>query len=298
MRQALLLNDSLVESPNPVTFNLCQYIRKIRCTSFVVSLFIPPLFAALFGSYSSIIYIIAGLYGIIFNIYACNNFRLLFNLKKEVDYHSRLNDEFKMERQEIDLAIKQLSIANNSLDETHQSLAINNLKMVDIIGRFHKLEQELTSINGQSQEQLSSLITKACDTKTKFYDILLHQQRQILWKIFDRLEASNDKGITKQDYETFYQLLPKEYQDRFDRLGGFQTILKVCATKSNIDCDENYIDAQDFVHVLDVYAQMHVENVDITFKIEKKRSNKISIDGMEELDFIRKVTILDKKRIE
>lgn len=281
----------------------CQWIRsdtfkKIKLTWFFISIFIPIiLFAAYYilETYDEIIYIIAGAYGILFNIYGFNHFRLLFNLKHEVDAYTKLNDQFRMERQEIDSEINKLSKAGDELNQTHVKLHTNNLKMVDMIRKFESLEQQLTSINAESYDILTNISSKSHHIKDKYYDISLQQQRNILWKVFDRLERSSSRGLTKQMYEEFYGLLPVEHQQRFERLGGFQGLLQM----SHGGASRSYIDADDFEKALDIYAQMHVENCDIKFRIEKRKSSKTqqSVSGKAP-KYVRKVTILEKKRTE
>ena len=269
--------------------------KNTKFTYFFVSLFIPPIVALLYSilvSYDDIIYIIAGIYGILFNIYAFNHFRLLFNLKREVEHFTKLNVRFKSEREQIDGEINKLSKGREALEETHQHLHTNNLQMVDMIRKFEVLEEQLSTINVTSVAKISDISVKATKLKSKYYDISLQQQRNILWRIFDRLEKGNEKGISKQDFDEFYSLLPSEHQKRFDRVGGFEALLKISDTPS-----KDFVDSQDFEKALDVYAQMHVENCDIKFRINRIKSKGTEIHHHRgQLKFIRSVTIIEKKR--
>eukprot|EP00483_Globobulimina_turgida_P009641 UN09660 len=164
--------------------------------------------------------------------------------------------------------------------------------MVDMIKKFDNLEDQLDALNMSNNEKVTEIGHKADKLRGKYYDISLQQQRNILWKIFERLEITGitKRGLTKEDYETFYELVPKQYQERFDRLGGFPALLQMSSKPH-----KNYVDAKDFERALKIYAKMHVENVDLVFKFDP-----LVLQGKTQLkkgpSYLRGVTIIDEKK--
>ena len=255
--------------------------KKLKILYFFISIFIPFIIAIYYFIFEQHVigYIIAGIYAILQSLYGLNHFRLLFNLKNEIDKFENGNNAFKYQRKELNVQINRLSQGKTELKYTHKKLQESNLKMIDMIKKFEHLEKELNLINATNYNEITNISKKTNQLKSKYYDISLQQQRNILWRIFNRLEfhGENKKGITKDDYLIFRDLLPTEHRQRFDRLGGFQTLLKISDNKN-----KNYIDSEDFEKALDIYAQMMVENADIKFKIDR-------------VEAVRKVTIIERK---
>eukprot|EP01084_Bolivina_argentea_P171793 297629_1 len=254
---------------------------KINVIFFYISILVPFILAFYYFTMHEYAtsYVVAGIYGICASLYGMNHFRTLFNLKNEIDSYTNLNGTFRKQRLELNEDIKQLHEGTKELKTTHNHLHMSNLKMIDMIRKFESLEDQLDALNVSNNEKLTAIGDRADKLRHKYYHISLQQQRNLLWKLFDRLERKGviKQGITKEEYKEFYNLLPKEYQDRFDRLGGFKGLLTACGTSSN----NQSIDVKHFESALSVYAKMHVDNADVVFKLDAKT---------------RKVTILSETR--
>jgi len=84
--------------------------------------------------------------------------------------------------------------------------------------------------------------------------------------------------INEETYAGFYDMVPIEYQTRLDRLGGFDYLLQLVPENPH-----RYIDVDTFGTALDVWAQMHVENCDIQFKVIKKVSGNNQVQQSVEI---------------
>eukprot|EP01084_Bolivina_argentea_P184615 318400_1 len=272
-------------------------LSKLNIIFFLISILVPFIigFCYFILHESSSAYIISGLWGISFSLYAMKRFRKLISLKAKVDTYNGLNSKFRNERNELNHQLKFLKQGVDGLQTTHDRLHLSNLKMVDMIKQFQTLEDEMNTLNIKNNQQITKIGQTADKLRSKYYDISLQQQRGILWKLFDRMEGRNKKGITENDFKQFYKLVPKEYKDRFDRLGGYPEMLKM-SSRSH----KNYIDARDFGRALSVYARMHVENVDLVFKLDDiKEQNELSeMDEIQEQPMLLRgsnFTILEKR---
>eukprot|EP00483_Globobulimina_turgida_P009323 UN09342 len=65
--------------------------------------------------------------------------------------------------------------------------------------------------------------------------------------------------MTKVEFAKFAECLPEQYQKRFARLGTFD----------NLSNHKNILEYADFEVVLDVFAEMIVDDVDIDLEIVK-----------------------------
>mmetsp|Transcript_45692 Transcript_45692/g.73132 ORF Transcript_45692/g.73132 Transcript_45692/m.73132 type:complete len:388 (+) Transcript_45692:32-1195(+) len=285
----------------------CEYLSTDTCSKlsfiyFFVSIFVPFIIAFYYFALDEYrdAYIVSGIFGFATCVYASNHFRTLFALKNEIDNYSTYNDVLQSERKKFNQEISVLKKGRMKLGQTHNQLQMNNLKLCDMIQKFEAIEQQLNSINATNYEELSQVGDKAKHLKGKYYDISIQQQRNILFKIFDRLQLRSEhkKGLTRDDYDLFYSLLPTEHKERFERLGGFDALLKMSESQ-----DKGYVDSDDFAQALDVYATMQVENCDITFKIDRVPSGAATEEagdgqtqGQRVPKYMKKVTILTKKK--
>lgn len=117
-------------------------LRWLRSRHIIVaiSIFVPPVLAILYFSYDpEVIFIISGVYGILFNLYLLNRFRILIGLRYAVNITHSLNMEFRNESRALALDVKELGDARMAIQDTQRALHENNLKIMDMIQRFDQL---------------------------------------------------------------------------------------------------------------------------------------------------------------
>lgn len=265
----------LINGEHESNETFCEFLKgsKANFLYFFIALFVPPVLAIyiFIGDEESFSngYIISGIFGISTSLYGLNHFRLLFKLKHEVDAYTTKNELFKTERIQIKNQIDKLSSCNSILKNKRDSIHQSNLKMNNMIRDLDAMEDRLRALGKQTKGNLKGIGKRTNKARNKYYDIAVCQQKTLLSKLFQRLErrGTNEKGLDRDDYKIFCGLLPKEYQDRFERLGGFEAWCEISGNK------KDYIDKEDFTKGLEIYAQMHVENSDIAFKIDKTKLN-------------------------
>eukprot|EP00485_Elphidium_margaritaceum_P012535 CAMPEP_0202690238 /NCGR_PEP_ID=MMETSP1385-20130828/5281_1 /ASSEMBLY_ACC=CAM_ASM_000861 /TAXON_ID=933848 /ORGANISM="Elphidium margaritaceum" /LENGTH=376 /DNA_ID=CAMNT_0049345475 /DNA_START=28 /DNA_END=1158 /DNA_ORIENTATION=- len=276
----------------------CEWLKtdtfkKIRFLYFFISIFVAPILALWYyiSEEPAHAYVLIGIYALITTAYAMNHFRFLFSLKEQIDRYESKNLQFSEERVKLEQSIEELGSGRRQLSDEHHNLQQANLQMLDMLQKFRFLEKELNNMNAYNYNELNNLNSKSQHIRTKYQNTCLQQQRNILWRIFNRLQRSGrSEGISRDEYNAFERLLPDEHRMRFQRLGGFNGLLSMSGSP-----DTEYVDADDFTQALDVYATMMVENVDITFRIDRVSVPQQQNTHDAQPKYARKVTILEKK---
>eukprot|EP01083_Nonionella_stella_P193168 713716_1 len=268
-------------SPNSTCNNLYKYIThkplsKLPFLYFCISIIIIILLSIWHFMDSDTPFIIAGIFGILTSVYALNHFRILIHLKIEIDKFHKLNRHFSSENALLSHQVYKLSSECNELQDTHNKLAVINLKTKENNQKFHALQKSLRAVNYDNIKGINSIRNKVTKISSDWNDKVLQRERDVLYKIFERFEhlhGNESEGLSREHFDEFLTMIPSAYKLRFDRLGTFEKLAR----------GKCYIDFKDFGACLDVFATMHVENIDIEFEIQEISDDEKEMDIMPTL---------------
>ena len=231
---------------------------------FVGAICAPFLFAAWYHyNHSETVYIVSGIFGVCLSLYAFNNFRRLLKLRSAIDKYSKLNLVFQAENLSLQHEVDRLSKAKSGLKAVHIRLTDLNEKQKQNLKTFREVEENMKVANLDNIKGINGIRDRADHIYQRWKHVQKQRQRDLLFTVFNRLENSQ-MGINQQDFDQFVSMIPADYKMRFDRLGTFEKIAG----------GNEYIDIEDFILCLDVFAEMKVDDVDIDFEIKLMRTTK------------------------
>eukprot|EP01083_Nonionella_stella_P239788 838914_1 len=225
---------------NPKTFvSAITFVTSLTCV-----LLVGIAYSVKFHPVSC--YFIAGIAGIVSNLYGFCHFRTLMNLKKEVDVYSNNNIKFQAENTLLTKEVNRFSSAKDELKDTRGRIR-DAIKRQEVnLKKFRQLNVNLEATGKQNLELLGNLNSMASRMETKWKDQLFSKERKILHVCFDRFDWENNlDGITRKQFTEFKLTLPMEYQLRLTRAGDWKTIAG----------DDGILQLDEFVELLDNFAQ-------------------------------------------
>eukprot|EP01084_Bolivina_argentea_P096113 172789_1 len=229
---------------NPKTFvSAITFVTSLTCV-----LLVGIAYSVKFHPVSC--YFIAGIAGIVSNLYGFCHFRTLMNLKKEVDVYSNNNIKFQAENTLLTKEVNRFSSAKDELKDTRGRIR-DAIKRQEVnLKKFRQLNVNLEATGKQNLELLGDLQSMADKMETKWKAGLISKERKVLHVCFDRFEWEVDyDGITREQFTQFKMTLPPEYQLRLTRAGGWNSIVG----------DDDILQLDMFVELLDNFAQDLVE---------------------------------------
>jgi len=212
-------------------------------------------------------YFVAGVAGIVSNLYGFCHFRTLMSLKKEVDVYSTNNKKFAEENGLLSAEVSRFSTAKDELKDTRTRISEAIKRQEVNLGKFRLLNQNLQATGKQNLEILGNINEMAQKMENKWREELIKKERKILHVCFDRFEWEDDAdGITREQFTQFKLTLPMEYQLRLTRAGDWQQIAG----------DDGILQLDEFIELLDNFAEDVAEQ-----KHEKRVSSAINPDDLK-----------------
>eukprot|EP01083_Nonionella_stella_P072852 196581_1 len=215
-------------------------------------------------------FFVAGVAGIVSNLYGFCHFRTLLNLKKEVDAYSTNNKLFKEENNLLLTEVDKFTKTKEALKATSKSIK-DSIKRKEIsLVKFRQLNTNLEATGKKNLEILKDLNQMAEAMENRWKEQLVAKERKILHICFDRFEWEGDNdGISREQFTQFKLTLPLEYQYRLTKAGDWETIAH----------GDGILQLNEFQTLLDNFAQEVV-----TTKHEKRMS---SMDEIHKSDLDR-----------
>lgn len=209
-------------------------------------------------------YFVAGIAGIVSNLYGFCHFRTLMNLKKEVDVYSTNNKKFQEENSLLSAEVNRFSHCKTELKDTSHRIR-DAIKRQEVnLSKFRQLNVNLQATGKQNLEILGNLNEMAKKMENKWKEQLYSKERKILHVCFDRFEwEDNADGITREQFTQFKLTLPMEYQLRLTRAGDWKEIAG----------DDGILQLDEFVELLDKFAMEEVDQKDIKAISQKSNDN-------------------------
>mmetsp|Transcript_56727 Transcript_56727/g.90352 ORF Transcript_56727/g.90352 Transcript_56727/m.90352 type:complete len:452 (-) Transcript_56727:930-2285(-) len=205
-------------------------------------------------------FIVAGILGAAICIYAVKHFHTLIGLKQQIDSFGALNMKFIREQRAVSREVDRVTAAVHTLRDTRNRIQASTEQNRQNLEAFQELQDHMQAYGKQSLDELGTLQLKSKQIAKKWHDQLFQHQSNLLHTVFDRMERQGSRmGMTQEEFNEFELQLPGTYRERFDRLGTFHQLSK----------NDSLIDYSDFREVLDLFAEMATDDVDIDFKIEK-----------------------------
>eukprot|EP01083_Nonionella_stella_P239790 838916_1 len=225
---------------NPKTF--VASITFISSLSAVVALGI----SYAIGFHPNTCFFVAGIAGLVSNLYGFCHFRTLLSLKKEVDTYTQNNRRFAEENNNLQTEVNRFKHAKDELKDTRMRIK-DSIKRQEVnLGKFRRLNENLEATGKKNLEILGGLKEMAEKMENKWKEELVKKERKILHVCFDRFDWENNlDGITRKQFTEFKLTLPMEYQLRLTRAGDWKTIAG----------DDGILQLDEFVELLDNFAQ-------------------------------------------
>eukprot|EP00484_Ammonia_sp_Unknown_P027909 CAMPEP_0197047668 /NCGR_PEP_ID=MMETSP1384-20130603/23127_1 /TAXON_ID=29189 /ORGANISM="Ammonia sp." /LENGTH=303 /DNA_ID=CAMNT_0042479641 /DNA_START=132 /DNA_END=1043 /DNA_ORIENTATION=+ len=212
-------------------------------SSIVLLLFLGVGYAIKFHPNSC--YFVAGIGGIVSNVYGALHFRTLMSLKKEVDTYSSNNKKFAEENGQLSGEVNRFTTAKDELSDTQKRIRSAIKRQSENLGKFRELNKNLQATGKQNMELLTNLNDMSQKMENKWRDELVKKERKILHVCFDRFEWEDGAdGISREQFTQFKLTLPMEYQLRLTRSGDWKEIAG----------DDGILQLDEFVQLLDNFA--------------------------------------------
>eukprot|EP01084_Bolivina_argentea_P248765 416193_1 len=209
---------------------------------------------------TSIVLSLSGAY-IVLNIYACWYFNKLRNVISQVEGLSFNRNKLKLKRLKLSAEVDKIATANARLTDQHARLMDVNEKNRENLDSFRTIQENMEVVGASTVDEMTDLVGKSRAIESKWHDQLYEHERNLLHTVFERMEQRQGSrmGMNAEQFKEFENQLPQEYKHRFDRMGTFHHLAK----------GQSLIQYDDFRCVLDVFAEMATDNVDIEFEIQK-----------------------------
>eukprot|EP01083_Nonionella_stella_P227264 806487_1 len=226
---------------------------------FVMSMFIAPILGMYYlimdgNSNRKQTYIISGIFAILLSIYASNHFRSLFNLKQQIDRHSKLNNRFKTENIALQTEVNKLQIAQHELKETSNKLHSINARVRESNEAFRTTQDNMQTVNVNSIQGMQQIFTKMKKLSDCVATSLNNNERKVLVSIFERFaHKDSNNGMSKKEFDEFSEMLPDTYKARLKKLGTFK----------KLSDNKSYISYQDFECCMDLFVEIIIKFVNI-----------------------------------
>eukprot|EP01084_Bolivina_argentea_P096114 172791_1 len=224
---------------NPKTF--VASITFISSLSAVVALGI----SYAIGFHPNTCFFVAGIAGLVSNLYGFCHFRTLLSLKKEVDTYTQNNRRFAEENNNLQTEVNRFKHAKDELKDTRMRIK-DSIKRQEVnLGKFRRLNENLEATGKKNLEILGGLKEMAEKMENKWKEELVKKERKILHVCFDRFEWENGAdGISSKQFLQFKQTLPLEYQLRLTKKGDWKSIAG----------HDGILQLDEFVELLDNFA--------------------------------------------
>jgi len=210
---------------------------------------------------ASIPYVVSGLVGISVCVSGYRTFNQLMQVIHNVNIFETNNNKFRSEHGKMRAEVGRIKTANKQLKSTEKRLrgAIGQNK--ENLKNFREVQDFMKTLD---VKDFQSVANKANVIGKKWREELISQERDMLNIVFGRYEMAHQDqlGMTKKEFDEFSEQLPDAYKERFARLGTFEKLAN----------DRGRLDFADFELVLDVFAQMVVDDVDIELEIVKEEN--------------------------
>eukprot|EP01084_Bolivina_argentea_P271658 462304_1 len=204
-------------------------------------------------------FILCGVVGLTMCGYAIYKFKQSIELKKGIDHYKQLNYKLRKENIQLDHAVSRTMKAHELLKQTKSRLAKANRANRENLKKFEQVENNMKIVGQTAKGNLGVVNRMTQELRSSWRDEFLSNERAMLHAVFRRFETKNTNhsnlGLTKDDFKEFQDMLPKRYQQRFERLGTFH----------NFAGEHSMIDPNDFNNTLDTFALMETDSKDIEF---------------------------------
>eukprot|EP01083_Nonionella_stella_P305860 1068650_1 len=217
----------------------------VACVTFLVSLACALALGASYavGVLPHTCLFVAGIAGIVSNLYGFCHFRTLLNLKKEVDIHSTNNHKFAHENHLLVAEVNKFKKTKEALKATSKQIKDSVKRKQISLGKFRQLNTNLEAIGNNHLDILKDLNQMASAMEERWKEQLVVNERKILHICFDRftweeghdgiyISREHDTNIMREQFTQFMReqftqfkfTLPLEYQLRLTRVGDWETI--------------------------------------------------------------------------
>lgn len=238
--------------------DLYIYLKQNPRTFVAASTFVTSLTAVLLlGGFYAIdfhpnsCYFVAGVAGIISNLYGFCHFRTLMNLKKEVDVYSTNNKKFGEENSLLAGEVNRFKIAKDELKDTSVRIRDAIKRQEVSLSKFRTLNTNLKATGKDTLEAMGNFHVLVGNMEKKWKENLMSKERKILNVCFDRFEWTQaDDGITAQQFNEFKKTLPIQYQYRLNQIGDWKQIAG----------DDGILQIDEFTELLDNFVEEVVED--------------------------------------
>eukprot|EP01084_Bolivina_argentea_P173076 299764_1 len=170
-------------------------------------------------------YLIAGVAGIVSNLYGFCHFRRVISLNKQNTKFSKLNDKLAHENEGLKAEVNRFTDNKNDLKDTSKTIQKEINKQNENLEKFEQLNKNLEATGKQNLELLGDLKTVSSKMEEQLQSELHKKDRKILIECFERFEWDDDNDLITQDkFKQFKATLPIEYQQRFVEINDWKTI--------------------------------------------------------------------------
>jgi hypothetical protein len=181
------------------------------------------------------------------------HFRILMKLKEQVDRLHLLNAKFRKENTMMKQEVSRLTSASDELTDTRHRLHDCNERNRVNIQKFQALSKNLKTMGGANAQSMHKINEISNKMNKKWNESLLKHHRQTLSHIFEKMEFKDDQeNLGKSEFEHFLQLLPKDYQQAFHKMGK---------TFEQLSGDDGQIDIREFTMILDEWVDKHMSKL-------------------------------------
>eukprot|EP01083_Nonionella_stella_P288031 980372_1 len=215
-------------------------------------------------------YILSGILGILISTTGYRTTTKLIALTTQANHFTKNNTKMRGEHKAIRTSVGSIKKANKELKACEHRLRAANIKNQENLTNFRDVQKFMKELKIDDFKEVTA---KAANLGRSWHAELLQQERNMLHLIFDRYEMDHDgkEAMTQKEFEQFAACLPEQYQKRFARLGTFDKL-------SN---NKGVLEYADFELVLDIFAEMIVDNVDIEVDLVKTPNPNVDIATLD-----------------
>merc|ERR1712083_337023 len=111
-------------------------------------------------------------------------------------------------------------------------------------------------------QDFESMKSRVNGMVSKWHSVRIQNERTMLNAVFNQFEKTHniDDGWDESQFDAFVNELPFDYKDRFRRLGTFE----------KLSGDNGRMEYADFKAVMDLFAEMVVDDTDMELEVAKE----------------------------
>lgn len=211
-------------------------------------------------------YIVSGIIGLIISSVGMYAMSQIMQLMKANDEFAEKNEKMAVDRAEIKRKVDELRKSNDDLVRARDDFRRSNQKQRENKQNFIQMKDML---QGMDAKDFESMQKKMQSMQNKWQNARMEKEKNMLHTVFDRFEGTHSiqDGMDESQFAEFLEMLPQDYQDRFERLGTFH----------KLSGEDGKLDYSDFKEMMDQYAKMAAEGTDI--ELEKPQPKKFRLFG-------------------